>query len=81
MIREEELDTTSLVVLMKEMSQTNELLDYIDTILKDKELTDYERKCYISVLNDFERYYLSLEEQIKTRGFMKQDDTLRKALK
>lgn len=74
MINLNELETTSLITIIHEIRNTNKLLDDIDLLMATKKLQPHEVENCIHTLNEQERYYRVLEEEIMRRGWYIPED-------
>lgn len=70
MINLNELETTSLITLINEMSNTSNLIDEIDDRMATNKLQPYEVEYYIDTLKQHELYYKVIEDEIIRRGWL-----------
>ena len=70
MINLNELETTSLITLINEMSKTSNLIDEIDDKMYSNKLQPYEVEYYIDTLRQHESYYRFIEDEIIRRGWL-----------
>ena len=70
MINLNELETTSLITLINEMSKTSNLIDEIDDKMYSNKLQPYEVEYYIDTLRQHELYYRFIEDEIIRRGWL-----------
>lgn len=69
MINLNELDTTSLITIIQEMSYTDKMLNNLDNMIL-QELDTETREKYIIELSNQLDYYISLQEELGNRGWV-----------